>query len=211
MNEPTKTAAANNVSVRSLMYNGMIKRNPVLAAGMVIAPVVVFANTFMNAVTLVTAFSCITFLTLLISSFVPQKIVYTVRIILYTLIGAAVYIPTALFLDHVMHERISGMGVYFPLLIINSLIVSRSETTFFTENKGKMILDIIFSILGYDIAVLLTGFVREIISTGEINGNILAVPITLSGLSYPYGGFILLGIMAALLRGIIWLVNKVKG
>lgn len=202
---------ASDLSLRGLMYNSLIKRNPVLAAGMVIAPVVVFANTLMNAVTLIISFSCITFLTLLISSFVPQKIVYTVRIILYTLIGAVVYIPTTLFLDTIMHDRIENMGVYFPLLITNSLIISRSETTFFAENKGKMLLDIIFSILGYDIAVLLVGFARELISTGEINGNILAVPVTMPGFAYPYGGFILLGIMAALLRGIIWIVNKVKG
>lgn len=206
-----KVKPESDYTVSSIIYNGMIKRNPVLAAGMVIAPVVVFANTFMNAVTLVISFSCITFLTLLISSFVPQKIVYTVRIILYTLIGAIVYIPTTIFLEMFIHERIANMGVYFPLLITNSLIISRSETTFFAENKGKMLLDIIFSILGYDAAVLLVGFVREIISTGEINGNILAVPVTLPGLSFPYGGFIILGIMAALLRCIIWIVNKVKG
>lgn len=200
-----------DLSIRGLIYNSMIKRNPVLAAGMVIAPVVVFANTLMNAFTLIISFSCITFLTLLISSFVPQKIVYTIRIILYTLIGAIVYIPTTIFLDTIMHDQIANMGVYFPLLITNSLIISRSETTFFAENKGKMVLDIIFSILGYDIAVLLIGFVRELISTGEINGNILAVPVTLPGFAYPYGGFIILGIIAALLRGIIWIANKVKG
>ena len=48
MIKPKDDIPANDLSVRGLIYNSMIKRNAVLAAGMVIAPVVVFANTFMN-------------------------------------------------------------------------------------------------------------------------------------------------------------------
>lgn len=188
----------------------MIKRNPILVSGMAVAPVVVFADTFMKSVSLVITFSLLTVFTLLVSSFVSQKIVYTIRIILYALIGALVYVPTAIFLNAVMPEEISEMGVYFPLLIVNSFIISYSETAFFNENKGNMILDILFSVLGYDIVVLIFGFVREIISTGELNGKIIAMPMVFSGFSETCGGFILLGIFAALFRGITLIVQKIK-
>lgn len=72
----------NNNSFKKIIKNGLINKNPILVSGMVIAPVIVLANNFNDAVMLVAAFSLITFFTLLISSFVPKSIVYTIRIIL---------------------------------------------------------------------------------------------------------------------------------
>lgn len=196
--------------IKKLIFNALIKNNAILSAGMGIAPVIVFANTFRNAVALTVAFTVITLFTLLFSSFVPQSIVYTIRIILYTIIGALVYVPAVIILNSFMPEQINSMGVFFPLLIANSFIVSRSETIFFNETKGRMLIDIIFSILGYDIAVLIFGFVREIISTGEFNGNMLAMSTHFSVFSLVSGGFILLGISAALLRAGLLIGRKLK-
>ncbi len=218
MSQPTEsqytttkmTEIPGEVPLKTVIYNALVKRNPVLCGGMVVAPIIVFANTWQNALTLVITFTFITFFTLLFSSFVPQSIVYTVRIIIYTLIGSLVYVPIVIVLNTLIPEQIESMGIYFPLLITNSLIVSRSETTFFVENKGKMLLDIIFSIIGYDIVVLLFGFIREIISTGELNGRIMAMPLIFSGISKAYGGFILLGLCAALFRAVLLLVRKIK-
>lgn len=170
----------------------------------------VYATSFSKALTLVITFSFLTFFTLLFASFVPRKIVYTIRITLYTIIGALVYVPVAIILNTVIPEQISSMGIYFPLLITNSFIVSRSETTFFAESRGNMILDIIFSIIGYDAAVLIFGLIREIISTGEFYGQVIAVPLTFPIFSRIFGGFILLGIFAALFRGILYFIQKFK-
>ena len=155
----------------STLVNGLFKKNPVLVSGMVVAPVVVFANTAVNAVTLSAVFSLITFLTLVISSFIPKKLMYTIRIILYTLIGAIVYIPVILILNQFIPEQINNMGIFAPLLITNSLIISKSEITFFNETKSKMFADIISCIIGYDIIVMLFGVVRELISVGSIGNN----------------------------------------
>lgn len=200
----------NKKALIDIARNGLYRQNPLLVGGMVIAPAVVFATTLERAAVLAVAFSVITFYTLLFSSFVSQRIVYTVRIILYTLIGALVFIPAMIILYNVIPGRISDMGIFFPLLITNSLIVSCSETTFFQEKRSRMLCDVIFNIIGYDIAVLLFGLIREVISTGEISGNILAVPLIFKGVSSTYGGFILLGIFAAALRGIFLLVQKIK-
>ena len=162
-------AQTKDYSLKSLIYNSVISKNPVFVTGLVIAPVVVYANTFTKAVSLVITFSFLTLFTLLFASFVPRSIVYTIRITLYTIIGALVYVPVSIILNLFMSEQIQSMGIYFPLLITNSFIISRSETTFFSESKEKMFFDIVFSILGYDAAVLIFGLVREIILTGEFN------------------------------------------
>lgn len=197
-------------SCKNIILNALLRRNPILVSGLVIAPAVVIADSFFDAVTLVAAFSVITFFTLLVSSFVPKNIVYSIRIILYTVIGALVYVPSAILLNYLMPEGIEAMGVFFPLLITNGLIISRSESIFFLESKGHMLLDIIFCIIGYDAAVLLFGAVREILGTGMIGGKIIGMPIVFSAFQYPFGGFILLGILSALLRVIMVTVKRIN-
>lgn len=200
----------NENSSKTIIFNALLKRNPILVGGMVIAPVIITADSFFSAATLAAAFSVITFFTLLISSFVPKSIVYTVRIIMYAFIGALVYVPASIMLKYFIPEGIDGMGIFFPLLIINSFIISRSESIFFLESKGKMLLDIIFCIIGYDAAVILYGVVREIVGSGTVGGKIIGMPVVFSAFSVPFGGFILLGIMAGLLRVVLVTIKRVN-
>lgn len=201
---------ANDNSCKGIIKNALLYKNPIFVSGMVIAPVVVMANNFWDALTLVAAFSLITFFTLVVSSFVPKNIVYTIRIILYTIIGALVYVPSVILLKYFMPEGVEALGIFFPLFITSSFIISRSESIFFLETKGKMFLDIIFCIIGYDTAVLLFAAIREILAFGTIGGTIIGMPVALTALQNPFGGFILLGLMAALFRSILLFVKRVR-
>lgn len=195
-------------SAKNIILNGLLKRNPILISGTVIAPVVVTANCLSNAVTLAAAFSFITFFTLLVTSFVPKNIVYSIRIILYVLIGALVYAPAAIMFNYFMPGQIEALGVFFPLLIANGMIIYRSEAVFFQESKGHMMIDIIFSIIGYDLAVVLYGFIREILGRGTVWGTIIGMPVTFPALDTTFGGFMLLGAMAAITRVIVLSVKR---
>ncbi len=197
-------------SCKGIIKNALLNKNPILVSGMVIAPVVVMANNFSDALTLVSAFSLITFFTLVVSSFVPKNIVYTIRIILYTIIGALVYVPSVILLKYLMPDGVEALGIFFPLFITSSFIISRSESIFFLETKGKMFLDIIFCIIGYDAAVLLFAAVREILAFGTIGGTIIGMPVALNAFQNPFGGFILLGLMAAIFRSILLFVKRVR-
>lgn len=199
-----------NNECRKIILNGLVNKNPILVSGMVIAPVVVLANNIKTAAALVAAFSVITFFTLLISSFVPKSIVYTIRIILYTLIGSLVYMPSVMLLKRFMPEGTEALGIFFPLFITSSFIVTRSESIFFMESKGKMILDIIFCIFGYDAAVMLFALIREILASGSVGGEIIGMPITFSAFENPFGGFILLGLTAALFRTVTLLIKRTR-
>ena len=201
---------ANDNSCKGIIKNALLYKNPILVSGMVIAPVVVMANNFLDALTLVSAFSLITFFTLVVSSFVPKNIVYTIRIILYTIIGALVYVPSVILLKYLMPEGVEALGIFFTLFITSSFIISRSESIFFLETKGKMFLDIIFCIIGYDMAVLLFAAIREILAFGTIGGTIIGMPVEMTAFQNPFGGFILLGLMAALFRSILLFVKRVR-
>ena len=190
------------INLNSPILDGIYKKNTVLVGGLVLAPVVFSANTVSKAVAIIFAFSAITFLTILISSFISKNIVYTIRIILYALIAALVYVPVIGMELQLFPKQVEEIGIMIPLLITNSLIVSKTELRFFRRTKGKMVVDVLSFIIGFDIVILIFAFIREVLGTGQISGRILGIPLTFPVLVYPFGGFILLGLLAALFRKI---------
>lgn len=190
------------------VFDGLFMKNTVLASGLVIAPVALSATTFSNAVVLAVVFSCITFFTVIISSFVPRDIFYAIRIILYTFIASLVYVPVTVIFGPVFETEFSSIGVMIPLLISNSLIVSRSELHFFRLERVRMMVELIFYILGFDVVVILVGFLREVFAYGSIGDNILGIPLTFPALSATFGGFILLGVLSAILKKIKIIVRS---
>ena len=182
------------------VFDGLLSDNTVLSGLMVISPVIICGDTLKNAEALIYAFSAITFLSVLISSFVPQKLPYALKIILYAVISSLVYIPVKIAAQEFYPESITRIGIYYPLLAVNSLIVFQTEAKFFRMKKPQMILTLIFCILGFDAVILITAFIRELIAYGTINSNMVDVDMIISGLAEPFGGFIFLGLLCGLYR-----------
>lgn len=93
--KPEKTRKSDFKFTRDLI-DGLAKQNVVLMTGIVNAPVIIAATTFKKGVVIALAFAIISFLTIVTCSFVPKKIVYTLRVIIYALVGSVYYIPTVL-------------------------------------------------------------------------------------------------------------------
>lgn len=187
---------------KNSVFDGLLADNTVLSSLMVISPVIVCGDSLRNAMALIYAFSAITFLSVMISSFVPRKLPYAVKIIIYAIISSLVYIPAKLAAEEFYPDSIERIGIYFPLLAVNSLIVFQTEAKFFRMKKLKMIPTLIFYILGFDAVMLITAFIRELIAYGTINSRIVDVYTTVSGLALPFGGFIFLGLMCGLYRAV---------
>ena len=194
----------------SSIFDGLYRKNTVFVSGLVVAPVVAASTTLRLALVLASIFSIVTFFTVLISSFVPRDIVYAVRIILYTFIASMVYVPAAIFGHMLFPNDMQVLGIYVPLLIANSLIVSKTELRFFRKAKFAMTIDVLSYILGFDLAIIVFSFFREILSTGSIGDRILGVPLTFPALTLPFGGFIFLGLMSALFKQIQLYIRRNK-
>lgn len=133
---------------------GFLTQNTVLERGLVIAPVIVAANTLNNALALGISFTVITLLTLLIASFVPKHLSYTIRVILYVITACIIFIPTAKVMNHLFTESIFKVGIFLPLLVTNSLIVTKSETRFLRKPRLMMLLDVFCHVIGYFIYIV---------------------------------------------------------
>lgn len=194
----------------SPLLDGLYKKNTVLISGLVIAPAVVGTSTLHEALMIALAFTLITFFTVIISSYIPRTLVYTIRIILYTLIASLVYVPVIILIYKINGELSMLQKVILPLLVMNSLIVSKSEMRFFRRQKNKMVVDLIMYILGFDIVVIVMGFIREVFGHGTLGSKLIGISFTIPVLKYTCGGFILIGLLAALFRKIMNIVDARK-
>ncbi|MBO7396151.1 MAG: electron transport complex subunit E [Ruminococcus sp.] len=185
---------------KTAVFDGLLGDNTVLSSLMVISPVIMCGNTLENAIALIYAFSAITFFSVVLGSFVPKKLPYAAKIIINAVIASIVYIPVKSAAGEFFPEVISRVGIYFPLLAVNSLIVVQSETKFSRMKRGSMIASLVFYILGFDAVMIVTAFVRELFAYGTIAGRLVDADTLISGLGLPFGGFIFLGLLCGLYR-----------
>ena len=105
--------------------------------------------------------------------------------------------------DLVMHgytpELHKALGIFIPLIVVNCLILGRSEAFASKNGIGHSLLDATGMGLGFTIALMLLGGVREILGSGSLGG----LPVTPEGFRpvllfiLPPGGFIAYGLLLA--------------
>lgn len=184
-----------------ISLDGLFRQNIVLMSGLVTAPIIVAATTFERALVLTLSFLLISYSTILICRFVPRRLVYTVRIILYAAVAAVMYIPTALLLNALFPEVAATVSIYIEIIVVNSLILAKTESRFYLMPYGEMAVDALIYILGYAMAAFVVGIIRELLAFGSLFGLRVCDPL-MPAAKTPFFGFILLGILAAICRAI---------
>lgn len=82
-------------------------------------------------------------------------------------------------------------------MVANSLIVRKSETRFFVQKKGAMVLDLLCSVIGFMWVICLVGALRELLGNGTLWNMPVLEDSTIPGLLLPFSGFIVIGFIAA--------------
>ncbi len=185
------------------LKDGLYKQNIVFMSGLVIAPVIACATTLMKSLAVCFVFSLVSFFTIVICRAVPRKIAYTLRVIIYSLAASALYMPIIILARAIFGiDVITAAGVYLPVLVTNSFILSKTETRFYGEAFADMVIDCGAFIGGFDLACIFTGAVRELLAKSTIGGAYINMPFTIPALETTFGGFLFVGICAGIFRGI---------
>ena len=191
----------NNKPSGKFRLDGLFRQNIVLMSGLVTAPIIVAATTFERALVLTLSFLLISYSSIIICRFIPREIVYTVRIICYVGVAAVMYIPTALLMNALFPETASAVSIYIEILVVNSLILAKTESRFYLMPMKEMALDALMYILGYAIAAFAVGIIREFLAFGSLFG-LRVCDSPMPAAKTTFFGFILVGILAAVCRGV---------
>lgn len=191
----------NDTTPRRFSLDGLFRQNIVLMSGLVTAPIIVAATSFENALVLTLSFLLISYSTILLCRFIPRRIVYTVRIILYAAVAAVMYIPTALLLNALFPAAATEISIYIEIVVVNSLILAKTESRFYLMPWGEMAVDALIYVLGYAMAAFVVGIIREFLAFGQLFGfRVCDAPMPAA--KTPFFGFILVGILAAVCRAV---------
>ncbi len=188
---------------KPISLDGLFKQNIVLMSGLVTAPIIVAATSAERALVLVMSFFLISYTSILICRVFSRKIAYSIRIFLYAVVAGMMYIPTMIILRRLFPQTTDNVQLYIGLLVVNSLLLAKTEMRFYLKPYGEMALDSLIYVAGYAMVAFIVGFLREVLAFGTLFGYRLVNPIVPAAKS-PFFGFILVGIMAALCRAIVY-------
>lgn len=175
--------------------------NPVMMRGLGLAPVIAAAYNWDNAVMLCAAAALLLTATRVLAVAICHLTGNRFRPVIYAYSAAILYIPVYCILYAWFGTDLTVLGIYLPLLAVESAIIKRMESPDL-EPVGEAFRRGINNTAGLCIAVLLVGFTRELLGAGTAFGHVVMTTAPLPIVQQPAGGFILLGLIAALWTGI---------
>ncbi len=142
--------------------------------------------------------TCSNLLVSLLRRFIPDQ----VRIAAYIVIISGFVTIVQMLMNAYLPDIAKSLGAFLALIVVNCIILARAEA-FASKNKPlPSVIDGLAMGLGFTLALLLLGSIREIFGAGSFFGiNILGQNYTPIGiLTSPAGAFIVLGCLIALFQ-----------
>jgi len=184
--------------------SGAALQNPVLVQAAGLTAIIVAATTLLGAVWV----SVITAVHLVICELlasVMKRVPSWLRVAMYSAIGLAISCPAAYLLDSFYTSftragALAPLRVFLPLMAVNALTATRCERYAILHTPRDALRDALANSVGYAAAALIAGGARELLGYGSLWGVQLSQTLRIRGALMPFGGFLLLGAMAALLK-----------
>lgn len=171
----------------------LFRRNPLLCEFAAAAPVSILAVSGKSALLVMFSFGITAALGTLLSALIPQKVPYAVRILLYSVIAAVVYIPAAMSAEFLFPE--AETGVYLPMLSA-ALVMSGVQKSILQTGSVVRIAGRLFCMVAGVCAVVLgTGLVRELLSCGTLFGRVCMRRALVPAMREPAMGMVFLALL----------------
>ncbi|MEG2396376.1 MAG: Rnf-Nqr domain containing protein [Oscillospiraceae bacterium] len=180
-----------------------IIKNPVLFEAIGIAPVVAMAISLKSAIILSVVSFAELFIIEMISCLMLKKVKGRYRMAIYAVLGVMINIPLFMVFKRFAPNETANVGIFLPLMAVNSLIALHCERFAVRNSPSETAVDAISAGASYAFVILIIGIIREVIGSGTLYSFKLHLPVQLSGLLMPFGGFLILGFFAAILKSII--------
>ena len=171
--------------------------NPVIFHSLGIAPLVVMDTSGRNALMLIAAVLLLLPIVRVVPMLLMEHFGEKARPMLVCGVAALAYIPVYFILYFIFQKNLLSLGIYLPMLVCEPLVIQRFEHTLDASISQTVRKSIGFT-LGYGLVLFVLGLVREFLALGQLFGvqvtKLLFFPLA----STPMGGFILLGLLAAI-------------
>jgi len=191
----------NNRSFLKILYNGLIRENPIFVLLLGMCPTLGTTSTALNGFSmgLATTFVLICSNTVisLLKNIIPDK----VRIPAFIVVIAAFVTVVEMMMQAYIPVLFDSLGLFIPLIVVNCIVLGRAEAFASKNNVFNSILDGFGMGLGFTLALTLLGTVRELLGTGKIfNFPLFPEAYGILMMVLAPGAFIVLGFLIAIIN-----------
>ncbi len=194
-------------NIFSVFSNGIFKENPVFVLVLGMCPLLAVTTSATNGLGMGFAASFVLIMSNLIISLVRNFIPDKVRIPAFIVVIATFVTIVQFVMKGFFPALDKALGIFIPLIVVNCIILGRAEAFASKNNPIRAIIDGIGMGLGFTLALVLIGGVREILGANKLFGY-LVFPETFKPLVFmilPPGGFLTMGLLLMFFN---WISHK---
>ena len=199
---------------------GLTTNNPVLVQQIGMCATMAITTTLFNGVgmglSVLIILTCCNVVVSMIRKIIPEEI----RLAIFVVVIAGFVTIVDLLLQAFVPALSEALGVFIPLIVVNCIIIGRAEAFCQKMPVGACFFDGIFQGIGYTVVLIIMCVVRELLGAGRFGGGLIDITngfrFTLDGtgsgiqlfpsdygasiLNLPFGGFITLGVLIAVMQ-----------
>ena len=158
-------------TAREDLVRGVWRENPVLVQMLGLCPALAVTNTVENSLVMAAATTFVLLCSSLLVSLVRRIVPGQVRITTYILIIATFVTVADIGLEALLPDVHKALGAFVALIVVNCIILGRQEAFASRNGVWRSLLDAAGTSVGFLIAMLLMGSVREILGSGTFLGH----------------------------------------
>lgn len=192
------------MKLSQVFHNGLIKENPIFVQLIGMCSTLAVTTSAVNGIAMGLAVTVVLVGSNLVISLIRNVIPDKIRIPSFIVVIATFVTIIDMFLKAYSPTIYNALGLFIPLIVVNCIIFARAES--FASKNGVVpsIVDGLGMGLGYTLALLILGSIRELLGAGTLFGHqIMSASYQPALIAImPPGAFIILGILIGIFNNI---------
>lgn len=152
----------------SVLFNGIIKENPIFVIMLGMCPTLGTTSSAMNGFGMGLATTFVLLSSNVVISLLKNLIPDNVRIPAFVVVIAAFVTLVEMVMQAYVPALYDSLGIFIPLIVVNCIVLGRAEAFAAKNTVFKSFLDGLGMGLGFTLALTLLGSTREILGTGKV-------------------------------------------
>ena len=185
------------------IYNGIIKENPAFILMLGMCPTLAVTTSAINGLGMGLSSLVVLAISNVVISLLRKVIPDEVRLPAFIVIVASFVTVVELLMEAYMESLYASLGIYIPLIVVTCIILGRAEAY---ASKNPPLLSLFDGLgmgLGFTVALVIIGSVRELLGAGSIFG--IALPGNFEPIAFfvrAPGAFLVLAVVVAIMNAV---------
>ena len=185
------------------IYNGIIKENPAFILMLGMCPTLAVTTSAINGLGMGLSSLVVLAISNVVISLLRKVIPDEVRLPAFIVVVASFVTVVELLMEAYLESLYASLGIYIPLIVVNCIILGRAEAY---ASKNPPLLSLFDGLgmgLGFTIALVIVGSIRELLGAGSIFG--FSLPGNFEPIAFfvrAPGAFLVLAVVVAIMNAV---------